>query len=396
MQYRTDIKSGNKLSILGFGCMRFPRNFTQIDTHKTEQLIVKAVQEGINYFDTAYIYAGSEDALGQIIQKNNLRNKIFLATKLPYSRCTRYEDFDNLFNAQLERLHTNYFDYYLLHNLSDTVHWESLRKLGIEKWINEKKISEQIKNIGFSFHGAHDEFSKLLDIYDWDFCQIQYNYFNPNYQAGTAGLKKAASKGLSVIIMEPLLGGKLANGLPKRAVDVFKSANNSLSPAAWALRWLWNQKEVTVVLSGMNEDSQLQENLEIANDAMPDMLTVEDGTVFDSVMKIIKESYKVPCTGCNYCMPCPHDVNIPACFAAYNTSYTVGLLSGLSQYMSNIAVTHSRSYAASQCKKCGKCEKKCPQHIQIIKSLEKVSRRMEPFWFKCAARLALKLPKIKK
>jgi predicted aldo/keto reductase-like oxidoreductase len=201
MQYRTDVKSGNKLSILGFGCMRFPRNLTQTDIKKTEQLILKAAEEGINYFDTAFTYGESEEVLGNIIQKNNLRNNIFLATKLPLAKCKNYDDFDLLFQTQLERLHTDYIDYYLMHNLSDTALWEKLCALGIEKWIKEKKALDQIKNVGFSFHGIHNEFLKILDIYEWDFCQIQYNYINTNYQAGSAGLKKAAEKGLSVIIM---------------------------------------------------------------------------------------------------------------------------------------------------------------------------------------------------
>ena len=176
MQYRTDIKSGNQLSIIGFGCMRFPNNLTRIDINRTEQLIVRAVQEGVNYFDTAYTYSGSEDALGQVLAKNNLRDKIFLATKLPFMKCKTYEDFESFFQIQLERLHTNYIDYYLIHGLIDDHAWESLCTPGIEKWIQEKKVSGQIKNIGFSFHGIHNDFLKLLDVYDWDFCQIQYNY----------------------------------------------------------------------------------------------------------------------------------------------------------------------------------------------------------------------------
>jgi predicted aldo/keto reductase-like oxidoreductase len=372
--------------------MRFPRNLTKIDINKTEQLIVRAVQDGINYFDTAYVYGESENVLGQIIQKNNLRNNIFLATKLPLLKCRNYEDFDVLFQTQLERLHTDYIDYYLMHNLSDINLWKILCEIGIEKWIEEKKASGQIKNIGFSFHGIHNEFLKLLDIYTWDFCQIQYNYININYQAGMEGLKKASDKGLPVIIMEPLLGGKLANGLPSKAVNMFNSTNGSLSPAAWALRWLWNQKEVTVVLSGMNEDSQLHENIEIANNSVPNMLTAEEDAIFTSVIKIFNATYKIPCTGCNYCMPCPQKVNIPGCFAAYNVSYTVGMMSGIQQYMTSTGATDPRkNYTARQCKKCGKCEKKCPQHISIIKSLEKVGRRMEPFWFRFVVNLFIKL-----
>ena len=378
MQYRTDVKSGNELSILGFGCMRFPKNLTKIDLNKTEQLILKAVQAGINYFDTAYIYSGSEDILGHIINRNNLRNKIFLATKLPLVKCTKYEDFDILFKTQLERLHTDYIDYYLMHNLSSINIWKGLCEIGIEKWIQKKKASGQIKNTGFSFHGIHREFMQLLDVYDWDFCQIQYNYLNINFQAGMAGLKKAADKGLPIIIMEPLLGGKLANGLPKKALKIFKSENSSLTPAAWALRWLWNQKEVTVVLSGMNEMAQLEGNIETAKNAVPGMLTKEESGAYESVIKIINASYKIPCTGCNYCMPCPQNVNIPACFTAYNVSYTVGMISGYLQYITSTgAMDPSKSYVASKCKECGKCEKKCPQSISIIKSLKSVAKRME-------------------
>ena len=388
MQYRRDLKSGNKLSIIGFGCMRFPRNLTQIDVNKTEQLIVKAVEEGINYFDTAYAYGGSEEALGTVLNKNNLRHKIFLATKLPIGKCKTYHDFETLFQTQLERLHTDYIDYYLIHNIGDTQEWHRLCELGIEKWIFRKKESGQIKNIGFSFHGIHDEFLKLLDVYEWDFCQIQYNYINTNYQAGTAGLKKAAEKGLSVIIMEPLLGGKLATGLPRKAVDIFKAANNTLTPAAWALRWLWNQKEVTVVISGMNEMIQLEDNIQTAQTALPDMLTATENKTFESVVKIIEAGYKIPCTGCNYCMPCPHKVNIPACFSAYNVSHVTGMFSGLQLYVTSTALLNPRAnYAASNCKACGACEKKCPQHIPIAKSLKNVTKRMQPFWIKAGLKI---------
>jgi predicted aldo/keto reductase-like oxidoreductase len=391
MQYRNDPKSGSKLSILGFGCMRFPRNLARIDMYKTEQLVVKAVEKGINYFDTAYIYGGSEDVLGQIIQKNNLRDKIFLATKLPLAKCRSHEDFDELFKTQLERLRTDYIDYYLLHNLTGTDMWEQLRGKGVEKWIEEKKASGKIRQIGFSFHGVHGEFLALLEAYNWDFCQIQYNYINTDYQAGTAGLKKAAEKGIPVIVMEPLLGGKLANALPKKALDTFRAADSSLPPAAWALRWLWNQKEVTVVLSGMNEDSQLTENINIAHSAKAGMLGAKENEVFKSVTEVFKASFKIPCTGCNYCMPCPQNVNIPACFSAYNISYTSGIITGFVQYLTSIGVSNpSKLHAAFQCIKCGACEKKCPQHIPVVKALGDVRKRMEPFWLRAGLRIFLK------
>ena len=393
MQYRIDTKSGNKLSILGFGCMRFPRNFTQIDINKTEQMLVHAVQSGINYFDTAYVYGGSENVLGTIFAKNNLRDRIFLATKLPQAKCNIYGDFESLFREQLERLNTNYIDYYLVHNLCDVKSWKKLCELGIEKWIKEKKEKGQVRNFGFSFHGIHDDFLKLLDTYNWDFCQIQYNYLNVNYQAGMNGLKKAAVKGLAVIIMEPLLGGKLANGLPKKALDIFKKVNSIISPAAWALRWLWNQKDVTVVLSGMSDFSQLEENIASAKDAVPDMLTAGEKETYETVLKLINSVNKIPCTGCNYCLPCPNNVNIPGCFAAYNVSYLTGMASGLQQYATNTGSGFGtdKKYAASKCRECGVCEKRCPQHIQIIKSLKKTKKRMEAFWVDPAIKIFMKL-----
>jgi len=384
MQYRTDEKSGNKLSILGFGCMRFPRNLAmQIDIKKTERLIMKAIENGVNYFDCAYIYGGSEETLGTILDKNNVRDKVYIATKLPLMKCNAYEDFDKLLETQLQKLRTGYIDYYLMHNLSDMALWKELCGIGIEKWISEKKASGQIKQVGFSFHGMQKEFMALLDAYNWDFVQIQYNYVNINYQAGLGGLQKAAGMGMPVIVMEPLLGGKLANGLPKKAKELFSSVNANLTPAAWALRWLWNQKAVTVVLSGMNDDAQLDENLKTAVDSLPDMFTEKETDVFSFVAEAFNTFYKVPCTGCNYCMPCPKNVNIPGCFAAYNMSYAVGMISAVQLYATSTGgFSPQKNYSASQCVKCGACEKQCPQHIEISNELEKVKKRMEPFWYR--------------
>ena len=383
MQYRIDEKSKNKLSALGFGCMRFPRNLAQTDVKKTERLIMQAVEGGVNYFDCAYIYPGSEETLGTILEKNNARGKVYIATKLPLMKCKAYGDFDRLFFEQLKKLRTDHIDYYLMHNLSDTALWKELCGIGAEKWIAEKKASGQIAQAGFSFHGTQNEFTGLLDAYNWDFCQIQYNYVNINYQAGLSGLRKAADMGLPVIVMEPLLGGKLANGLPKKAKELFSSVNKDFSPAAWALRWLWNQKEVTVVLSGMNDDLQLGENIKTAETSLPDMFTKEEDDIFANVGEIFREFYKIPCTGCNYCMPCPKNVNIPGCFSAYNMSYAVGMISAIQQYATSTGgFSPQKDYSPGQCAKCGICEKKCPQHIQISKELEKVKKRMEPLLYK--------------
>ena len=379
MRYYLDEKAGNQLSILGFGCMRFPRKMGQIDMKKTEELIVKAVEGGVNYFDTAYIYPGSEQALGTILQENKLREKVHIATKLPFSRCKTYEDFEKLFTEELARLKTDYIDYYLIHNICDAQSWDRVCALGIEKWIAEKKASGQIRRIGYSSHAAQDQFLALLDRYAWDFCQIQYNYVNTNYQAGTVGLHKAAEKGIPVIVMEPLLGGKLAGGLPEKAKAQFAKVDVGLSPAAWAFRWLWNQKEVAVVLSGMNDLLQLEENIQIAQKSEPGMFSSEEAEVFISVEKAFHEAFRVPCTSCNYCMPCPQKINIPGCFTAYNFSYAVGRFSGIQQYMTGIAgFSYQNDRSPTKCTQCGRCEKLCPQHIPIIKSLQQAQKRLEP------------------
>jgi predicted aldo/keto reductase-like oxidoreductase len=343
----------------------------------------------VNYFDTAYIYGGSEDALGEILHKNGLRDKIYLATKLPHGKCKSYGDFDKHFNEQLKRLRTDHIDYYLIHNLADTDAWRAAVDIGIEKWIAEKKANGQIRQIGFSFHGVQTEFLRLLDAYPWEFCQIQYNYMNENYQAGRLGLKKAHEKGLPVVIMEPLLGGKLAGGAPKKAVKLLNEASPGLTPAAWGLKWLWNRPEVTVVLSGMNAPEQLSDNLKTAETAEIGTLTEGELAVIDKVRAVFKESYKVPCTGCNYCMPCPNRVNIPGCFAAYNASYANGFITGMTQYLTSTNVLHSSGgLKSSNCVKCGQCEKKCPQHIEISKELANVKKRLEPFWFGALLKIA--------
>ena len=387
MQYVTDPKTGNELSVLGFGCMRFP-----LDRAKTEKLIVAAVDAGVNYFDTAYIYGNSEATLGGILHKNGLRDKIYLATKLPHQKCRSYDDFDRIFQKQLELLKTDYIDYYLIHNLSDIPSWLRVCDVGLEKWIAEKKSDGQIRQIGFSFHGAQNGFMSLIDAYDWDFCQIQYNYLDENYQAGRAGLRKAHEKGMPVIIMEPLLGGKLATGLPPKAARLFREADTGRSAASWALRWLWDQPEVTVVLSGMNSMEQLDDNLKSAENAKHGMLSEDETKVFVPVIAALREAYKIPCTGCNYCMPCLNGVNIPGCFAAYNTSYAMGLIPGLAQYVTSTGVNHpEKQYRAGNCVDCGACEENCPQHIGIAKSLKTVKKRMEPFGFKAALWLVRKI-----
>lgn len=381
MQYRIDKKSGNRISILGFGCMRFQRNIAGIDMKKAGELIMRSVEGGVNFFDTAWMYPGSEETLGTVLEQNHVREKVHIQTKLPLVMTKSSADFDRYFNQSLQRLKTDYIDYYLMHMITDMDQWERLKSWGIKEWIAEKKKSGQIKQIGFSYHGSHDDFVKVLDDYDWECCQIQYNYFDENFQAGVKGLHKAA-KTMPVFIMEPLLGGKLATSLPKDAVSIFKKANPALSPVGWALNWLWNQEEVTMLLSGMNAMEQLEENLAVADNAKPGMHGEVEAGVYSRALAEIKSRLKINCTGCNYCMPCPKGVNIPACFSAYNTTYMIGYGAGMQQFFTSSGLFSEKSSSPSQCVKCGKCEKHCPQKIPIIESLSLVEKRMEPLWLK--------------
>ena len=370
MQYREDKASGNMLSALGLGCMRFR------DKAETERMILAAIDGGVNFFDTAYIYPNSEKTLGEILAKHGKRKDVYVATKLPLILCKSADDFDRFFNEQLQRLRTDYVDYYFMHSVSDFAQWESFQKMGIERWIAEKRKAGQIRQIGFSYHGTCDDFLKVLDSYAWEFCMIQYNYYDENYQAGKKGLLAAAEKGVSVMIMEPLLGGRLATGLPKQAAGMFAKADPALAPADWAFRWLWNQGEVTVAVSGMNTLQQMESNIRCADNSR--RLTDGELAVYADVVELFRKSYKINCTSCNYCLPCPKGINIPACFSAYNSSYAQGFVTGMTLYMTSTAAITKNPNSPRLCNECGKCEKHCPQYLPIRKWLRKTSGRFEP------------------
>ena len=392
MQYRTNPRNGQQLSVLGFGCMRFTRRGSGIDQEKADREMLLALEKGVNYFDTAYIYPGSEECLGAFIRKYNCRDRLYIATKLPQYRVRSLADADRYFEEELQRLGTDHIDYYLMHMLNDAESWQRLCALGMEDWIRRKKESGQIRNIGFSFHGATAQFKALVDAYDWEFCQIQFNYMDEHSQAGIEGLRYASQKGLPVIIMEPLRGGKLVNGLSKGALNAFAAAQPQRSPVDWALRWIWNHPEVTVVLSGMNDTAQVEENCRIASESLPDTLTAQDLQLYDRVLAEINAVTRVGCTGCGYCQPCPKGVAIPTCFAIYNASYVDGLFTGMKEYMMCTTLRKVRSNAGL-CVKCGKCEQHCPQHIAIRDELDHVKRRLENPVYKVAAKV---LPAIMK
>ncbi len=384
MNYRVNPKNRDQLSQLAFGCMRF-----QGDFEETQRQIHYAIEHGVNYFDTAYIYPGSEAALGRALS-GGYRERVKIATKLPPYLIKKYEDFDKIFHTQCERLQTDYIDYYLLHMLTDLNGFERLRSLGIEKWIAEKKDRGQIRNIGFSYHGGRSEFPKIVDAFGWDFCMIQFNYLDEHNQAGRSGLEYAQSKNLPVMIMEPLRGGRLVSGLPAEVKAQFAAADPARSPAEWAFRWVYNFPGVTTVLSGMNSMAMVEENIRVASSALPDSFTEREFKLFEQVERILREKQLIPCTGCNYCMPCPAGVDIPTCFSCYNARATSGRILAFRDYLMQTSMK-KEAHNASRCIGCGKCESHCPQKIEIRKELKAVSKSLEPFYYRPARALIKKM-----
>ena len=386
MQYRSD-KYGNQLSVLGYGCMRFPQKKGKIDMVLTEKQMMAAIAGGVNYFDTAYIYGGSEAAVGEILEKNNVRDQVNIATKLPHYLIKSREGMEKLFQEELKRLRTDHIDYYLMHMLTDPATWERLKGLGVEQWLEEKKKSGAIRQVGFSYHGNSEVFCQLIDAYDWDFCQIQYNYLDEHTQAGRKGLNYAHSKGIPVIIMEPLRGGRLVNHLPEEAMKLFSDRMENRTPAEWALRWLWDQKEVTVVLSGMNSMEMIEENMRVASETQIGQMGEQEQAFLQEVVKAINSKLKVGCTGCGYCMPCPKGVDIPGTFAAYNRYYSDGKFVAMKEYFM-CTTLRKKSAAASQCVGCGKCEKHCPQNLPIREKLQDARKTLENPVYKIARKAA--------
>ena len=376
MKYRKD-KYGEDISQLGYGCMRFTKKGGSIDYEKAEKEIMLAIEYGVNYFDTAYIYSGSEVCLGRILDENKCRERVKVATKLPQYLTRTEKKINKTYEEQLERLRTNYIDYYLMHMFTDIMEWERLQELGIEDWIARHKADGSIRNIGFSYHGGTEMFLKVLDAYDWDFCQIQYNYMDETSQAGRKGLLAAAAKGIPVVIMEPLRGGRLVN-LPDKAKAALEASDAGYSPAQLGLKWLWDQPEVTCVLSGMSSEEMVKENIRIASGADAGCMTEADRELVDSIKRIIKEREKIGCTGCGYCMPCPQGVDIPGNFYYYNMMFMENKkMRTRVEFAQNMALKKEPGFA-SKCVACGKCEVHCPQHLPIIETLKKADKALRP------------------
>lgn len=352
--------------------MRLPSKYEE-----AEKLILTALNKGINYYDTAYVYKGNEELMGKIMTKNNIRERMTIATKLPVYLVNKREDFDKFFDKQLERLQTDYVDNYLMHMLPDITTWNRLKDMGIVEWLNQKKESGQIKHIGFSFHGSSEIFIELLDAFPWEFCQVQYNYVDENSQAGRKGVEAAYERDIPVIIMEPLRGGRLIQGLNDKAKAVFQKTGKT--PAEWGLSWLYEQKQISCVLSGMNTMEMLEENIRIAS--MEWKFGKEDYRIIEEAKEAINGAKHIGCTGCRYCMPCPKGVDIPGAFRCYNTSYTDGFIRGETEYVMAILMKEQQGLV-SQCVECGLCEKHCPQQIPIRKELKVVKGRLESPIFK--------------
>jgi predicted aldo/keto reductase-like oxidoreductase len=395
MLTRRNVKNGDELSILGFGCMRFPTKGAGIDEPRAIAMIRDSIEKGVNYFDTAYFYHGgkSESLLGEALS-GGYRERVKIATKLPPFMVKNLEGAKKIFATQLTKLKTSYIDYYLLHMLSDKVTFDRMVSIGVIQWLEELKKEGKIKNLGFSFHGSKADFEEIIQAYPWDFCQIQYNYMDENTQATKSGLQLAHSFGIPVVIMEPLRGGRLVNNLPEEVIQEFKRYDEKRSPAEWALRWIWNHPEVNVVLSGMSTEAQTEENIQIASDARANSLSEKELEIFENVKAILHEKTKIPCTACGYCMPCPSGVNIPGCFSAYNDKYLLKGKRSRWKYMQALGVMSKKPSYASVCIECGKCEKHCPQNIAIRKELRTVKREMEGILYRPAVKIARKILKV--
>jgi Predicted oxidoreductases of the aldo/keto reductase family len=381
MLYRKMPQNGDEISILGFGCMRLPvKENGTIDEERATNQVRYAIDHGVNYIDTAWPYhmGESETFLGQTLE-GGYREKVKLATKLPSWAIKNTEDMDRILNTQLKRLRTDHIDYYLVHGLVGVL-WDKMEKLDVLSFLDRAKADGRIINAGFSFHGSVDDFKRIVDAYPWTFCQIQYNFLDEKHQAGTEGLEYAASKGLGVIIMEPLRGGKLTNPVPSEVQKIWNEAEVKRTPAEWALRWVWNRPEVTVVLSGMNEESHIEENLKIADEAYPNSLTKVEIQLVRNVEMKYRQLMKTGCTGCRYCMPCPSGVDIPSCFEIYDNFY----LSGNEKEAKLMYAAKPGGIIrgdvpgyASQCLQCGQCAEKCPQHLNVPSLLEAVTEKFE-------------------
>ena len=372
MKYRT--LGNTKVSALGFGAMRLPTkgNESDVDNARAIEMIRYAIDQGVNYIDTAYVYHGgtSEGVVGKALA-GGYRDNVHLATKLPIWSVQKVEDCDRILNEQLFRFNTDHIDFYLLHCLQKKS-WQKMRDLGVLQWAEKAQADGRIRHFGFSFHDTYEAFVEIVDDYDWSFCQIQYNFVNEDVQAGTKGLKYAAAKGLGVIVMEPLFGGTLANP-PRPIWEIWKQ--HKCRPADVALRWLWDKPEVSLVLSGMSSLEQVKENIGSACRSGVESLDEHEAALVARVQQEYTKLSPVPCTKCGYCMPCPNGVNIPVNFELYNNAT---VFEGSSIVLCrNLYNSMPEAERAKACVSCGACEEKCPQGIEVGKMMGRVQSQFQ-------------------
>jgi uncharacterized protein len=377
MKYRKFGQLDFMASILGFGCMRLPTlngDPSKINEPEAISLIRHAIDNGVNYIDTAYPYhqGQSEILVGKALQ-DGYREKVKLATKLPIFRCQSYDDFDRILNEQLVKLQTDHIDFYLMHGLSNAT-WEKAKNLNFERFLEKALADGRIKYAGFSFHDKYPVFQEIVDAYPWTFCQIQYNYMDTEFQAGSKGLNYAADKGLAVIVMEPLKGGKLVKNPPTSILSLWDKAKIKRSPVEWALSWVWNHPQVSLLLSGMGNKEQVDQNLKLANMCEPNTLTDQELNLIDEIRRQYLSLNKVDCTACGYCQPCPSGVNIPNNFALYNDAHVYDDFAS-SRFAYNTFFTPESK--ASACIECGACEDVCPQQLSIREHLKEIQKAFE-------------------
>ena len=378
MKYRNFGRLDWKVSALGFGVMRLPiinGDASKIDEPEALRMIRYAVDHGVNYLDTAYPYhrGKSEIVVGKALQ-DGYRDRTRLATKMPTWLINSQKDMDKYLDEQLARLQMDHVDFYLFHGLNKE-RWLKLEKLDVFKWAEKKMDEGKFKHLGFSFHDEYRVFKNIINSYDgWTLCQIQYNYMDEQYQAGTKGLNYAASKGLAVVVMEPIAGGRLAVKPPKEIQELWDKTTTKRTPAEWALQWVWNHPEVSVTLSGMNTFEQVKENVESANRSGANILTDKELSVISQVKRGYKRLGFVGCTGCRYCMPCPEGVNVPEIFSLYNEYYVKNKDDEIKRKYWEHITPESQ---AKRCARCGRCEELCPQHLQIREILSRAAMLFE-------------------
>ncbi|NLE39399.1 MAG: aldo/keto reductase [Pirellulaceae bacterium] len=393
MQYRTMPSTGDRLSALGLGCMRLPVDKKhRIDEAEATRLVHKAIDAGINYLDTAFAYhdGHSEPFLGRALA-DGYRQRVKIATKLPHWLVRERADMDKLLSIQLDRLRTDHIEYYLVHILTEQ-RWNQLTDLGVVEFLDRARRDGRIGHVGFSAHVGRDEFKRLVDAHDWEFTQIQYNFLDTEYQAGREGLEYAAAKGLGLIVMEPLRGGRLSQEPPEEVRAIWDRAPRERhTPADWALRWIWNHAQVHVVLSGMSTETQLDENLRTVETALPGSLGDDELALVDEAAAAYRSKMKAGCTGCQYCMPCPVGVNIPECLQMLDSYELFGHKASHQFGYMIVAggILDGQRALASQCTECGRCVEKCPQHLPIPGLMKDVRRTFEGF----LARMTLRFSK---